>query len=80
MFANPIARYHTNQNAAESACEHCGGVVRHEHWCITRNALVRYAHGVVAEPEKLTLLDRLTLHALGVSWASNAGAGACSVS
>ena len=68
MFANPTASwYHSNQYNAQKACEHCGGVVRHEKWCITVDALVQYAYTVVVEPEKLTLKDRLILHALGVS-------------
>ncbi len=70
MFANPAASwYHSNQYSAESACEHCGGVVRHETWCITRNPMVQYAFRVVLESEKLSFADRLILHALGVSWA-----------
>lgn len=36
MFANPAASwYHSNQYNEKSTCEHCGGVVRHERWCIT---------------------------------------------
>jgi hypothetical protein len=72
MLANPAASwYHSNQYNAQSACEHCGGVVRHEHWCITRDAIVQYAFGAVLDPEKLTLCDRLILHALGASWQKN---------
>lgn len=74
MFSKPAASwYHSNQYNAEATCEHCGGVVRHERWCITRDALVQYAYGVVLDPGKLTLGDLLILHALGVSWQSNAG-------
>ena len=72
MFANPAANwYHSNRYSAQSACEHCGGVVRHEPWCITCDALVRCAFGAVLEPEKLTLRIELILHALGVAWGQN---------
>ena len=70
MFANPAASwYHSNRYSASSSCEHCGGIVRHEHWCITVDAAVQYAYEVVLDAEKLSLIDRLTLHALGVAWA-----------
>ncbi|HEV2469311.1 MAG TPA: hypothetical protein VGS78_08955 [Candidatus Sulfotelmatobacter sp.] len=73
MFSKPAAGwYHSNQYNAEATCEHCGGVVRHERWCITRDALVQYAFGVVLDEGKMTLSDRLILHALGVSWQNNA--------
>jgi hypothetical protein len=62
------AIFHSNQYYAGAACEHCSGVIRHETWCITRNQLVYYAYGTVLEPDRLTLTDRLILHALGVSW------------
>jgi len=69
MFTNPAASwYHSNRYNEQATCEHCGGVVRHEKWCRTCDAIVRYAYAAVAEPEKLTLRDRLILHALGVSW------------
>jgi hypothetical protein len=78
MFANPPASwYHSNQYNAQVACEHCGGVVRHEKWCITCDPVVQYAYSAVLEPEKLTLCDRLILHALGVSWGKNRCADAC---
>jgi hypothetical protein len=78
MFANPAANWHhSNQKHAQSACEHCRGIVRHERWCITCDALVQYAYGAVVDPEKLTLRDRLILHALGVSWVKNQCQGAC---
>ena len=78
MFANPAANwYHSNRYNAQSACEHCGGVVRHERWCITSDPLVQYAYGAVLDPEKLTLCDKLILHALGVAWATNKCQGAC---
>ncbi len=72
MFANPAASwYHSNRYNASSACEHCGGIVRHEPWCITVDPAVQYAYEVVLDPEKLTLFDRLALHALGVTWTKN---------
>ncbi|HKT87944.1 MAG TPA: hypothetical protein VJQ59_05880 [Candidatus Sulfotelmatobacter sp.] len=72
MFSKPAASwYHSNQYSAEAVCEHCGGVIRHERWCITRDALVQYAYGVVLDSGKMTLSDRLILHALGVSWQNN---------
>lgn len=74
MFSKPAANwYHSNQNNAEATCEHCGGLIRHERWCITRDALVQYAYGVVLDPGKMTFSDRLILHALGVSWQNNVG-------
>jgi hypothetical protein len=78
MFANPPASwYHSNQYNAQTACEHCEGIVRHEQWCITCDPLVQYAYSAVQEPEKLTFCDRLIIHALGVSWEKNRCAGAC---
>ena len=71
MFANPAASwYHGSPYVAKSPCEHCGGVNRHERWCITCDALVQYAYAAVLDPKKLTLTDSLILHALGVAWAS----------
>ncbi len=78
MPASPIASwYHSNRYTAQSACEHCAGVVRHERWCITCNAAVRYAYGIILEPGKMTLSDRLILHALGAAWVANPCTGAC---
>lgn len=72
MFANPAASwYHSNQYDSKSICEHCGGIVRHEKWCITCDPAVQYAFGVVQDSEKLTLFDTLILHALGVQWGKN---------
>ena len=69
MLADSAAGwYHSNQSNAQSTCEHCGGALRHEKWCMTCDALVRYAYATVQDPDKLTLRDRLILHALGVSW------------
>ena len=78
MPAKPAAfLYHSDQYSAQSACEHCGGIVRHERWCITCDAGVQYAYGAVLDPEKLTLCDRLSLHALGASWEKNRCNGTC---
>ena len=60
--------YHSNRYAAETACEHCAGVVRHEPWCITRNANVAYAYAALLDADKLSLEDSLVLHALGIAW------------
>jgi hypothetical protein len=69
-MSNKIATvwYVSNRNNAQAACEHCGGTVRHESWCITRDPVVYYAHQIVADPSKLTLQDSLILHSLGVVW------------
>jgi hypothetical protein len=69
MSADAAASWsHTNRHDQQSTCEHCGGVVSHEKWCLTCDALVRYAYTAAQDPEKLTLRDRLILHALGVTW------------
>jgi hypothetical protein len=60
--------FHSNRYTAQSSCEHCGGVIRHENWCITRDALVFYAYEVVLYPAKMTPEDVLRLHGLGVAW------------
>ena len=60
--------YHTNKYAADAACEHCGGVVRHEEWCITCNSAVAYAYQAVLDANTLTIEDTLILHALGTAW------------
>jgi hypothetical protein len=71
MSINSAASWYHNRYEAGSVCEHCGGIIRHERWCITRDPLVQYAYAVVLDPNKLTLIDRLTLHALGVAWQQN---------
>jgi len=59
MFANPATGwYQSNRFNAQESCEHCDRFVRHEKWCITCNALVQYAYGVVTSPEKLIMRDR----------------------
>ena len=62
------ALFHSNRYCAQAACEHCGGVVRHETWCITLDAEVYYAYQIVLDSTKLTEGDRIILHSLGVSW------------
>ena len=42
--------HYSNQYCADSACGHCDGVLRHEHWCITQNASVQYAYQVISDP------------------------------
>ena len=65
----------TNQLTAGPACDHCAGVTSHETWCISCNALVRYAYGVVLDDGRLTLGDELTLHALGARWTAEPSKG-----
>lgn len=74
----PVTWFHSNRYSAQSACEHCEGVVRHESWCITRDPVVYYAYQIVVEPGKLTVGDALILHSLGVTWEGNACKGNCS--
>jgi hypothetical protein len=59
------AIFHSNRYHAETACEHCFGVIRHKSWSITRNPLVYYAYEAVLDPEKLTFEDQLMLYAPG---------------
>ncbi len=66
---------HSNRYSADTACEHCEGVVRHEEWCVTQSANVLYAYEAVLDADKLTEGDRLILHALGVKWVGKKCAG-----
>jgi hypothetical protein len=68
---NDTIWYVSNRYNAEPACQHCGGTVRHESWCITRDPVVYYAYQIVADPSQLTLQDSLILHSLGVIWDRN---------
>lgn len=77
MPDNSAAVYHCNRYTAQSACEHCEGIVRHERWCITIDPVVRYAYEIVLEPNKLTFEDTLILHSLGVAWATVPCRGKC---
>ncbi len=69
----PPVWYHNNRFHADSACEHCHGILRHEPWCITVDPAVYYAYQIVADPTKISPADAMILHSLGVSWT-----GACS--
>jgi hypothetical protein len=62
------ARFHCNRYNARAACDHCGGVVRHEQWCIMLNAEVSYAHRIVMDSAALSIGDSLILHSLGAAW------------
>jgi hypothetical protein len=62
----------TNPLTVGPVCDHCAGVTSHETWCITCNAVVRYAFGAVSDGGHLTLGDELILHALGVEWSGEA--------
>jgi hypothetical protein len=71
MFVNPAASwYHGNQPTAHP-CEHCGGILQHEKWCLTCDPIVQYAYGIVLDDKKLTFRDGLILHSLGVCWAGS---------
>jgi hypothetical protein len=59
---------HSNPYSADSACGHCNGIIRHEHWCITQNTSVQYAYQVVSDSSQLDPGDHLILHALGTAW------------
>lgn len=59
----------SHPEGAAGICSHCAGVTVHETWCVTRNAFVRYAYGALLDSGRLTLGDKLSLHALGVAWA-----------
>jgi hypothetical protein len=69
--------HHSNKYSAEAACEHCGGVVRHEDWCITSSSTVLYAYEAVLDGDKLSEGDKIILHALGVSWTGKTCSGGC---
>jgi hypothetical protein len=65
---NELSLRHCNQYNADSACVSCEGIVRHEPWCATQSANVHYAFQAVLDSNKLTLGDKLILHALGAAW------------
>jgi hypothetical protein len=73
----PAAKFHSNRYSADSACEHCQGIIRHESWCITRDPVVYYAYQIVVDPGQLTPGDALILHSLGVTWEPKACQGKC---
>jgi hypothetical protein len=53
----PTAWFHSNRYSAQAACEHCGGAVRHEPWCMTLNTAIFYAYKIVMDPTALTVGD-----------------------
>lgn len=71
MSDNIETLFHRNRYTAQSACEHCQGIIRHESWCITVDRMVYYAYEIVADPSKLTVGDAIILHSLGVAWGTN---------
>jgi hypothetical protein len=68
MSTGPKHWYHSNGSTSSTSCEHCKGVLRHETWCITRNANTAYAYRAVLDSDNLSQEDKYILHALGVSW------------
>jgi hypothetical protein len=76
---SPIAWYHCNLYNAAAACEHCGGIIRHEPWCIKVHPVVCYAFDIVEDPAKLTIADALALHSLGVTWNQKSCSGGCKI-
>lgn len=69
------AIFHSNRYHAGETCEQLHGGIRREPWCITCNALVRYAYEIMIEPGTLKLADQLILHALGVEWPLKSAGG-----
>jgi hypothetical protein len=67
---NDLPLRHSNQYSVDSACVHCDGIIRHESWCVTQSATVRYAFQAALDPSQLSPGDELILHALGVAWAT----------
>ena len=66
--ANSTGWQHANKFNVESFCKYCEGALRHEPWCVAVNLAVAYAYEILLDARKLTLGDRLILHALGVVW------------
>jgi len=66
----PTRWFHRNRYSAQAGCEHCGGAVRHEPWCITLNTEISYAYKIVMDPTALTVGDALILHSLGAAWST----------
>lgn len=75
--SSSVTWFHSNRYNAQAACEHCKGVVRHERWCVMVDPVVHYPYEVVLDAAKLTLADRLILHALGVAWENPKCRGNC---
>ena len=74
---NPTIWYVSNRYHEKAACQHCGGIIRHENWCITLDPTVSYAYEIVADPSKLSAGDTIILHSLGAIWGPNPCAGQC---
>jgi len=68
----PTELSRNNPRTPDLACGHCAGVNSHEDWCITSNAIVRYAYEAVLAG-RVNLADELILHALGVLWTRELG-------
>ena len=64
----PTTWFHANRYSAQAACEHCGGAVRHEPWCVPLNTEIFHAYKIVMDPTALTVGDALILHTLGAAW------------
>ena len=47
------------------------GVIHHELWCATQNAIVHYALIALSDPNQLSIEDELILHGLGVTWTAD---------
>jgi hypothetical protein len=62
------AVFHSNKYAANTECENCKGIIRHEPWCIAENPNVLYAYEVVLHPNKLSVEDSMRLHGMGSIW------------
>lgn len=67
-MSDTTKRHHKMKYSAESACIHCEGIVRCEHWCLKRNSNVYYAYAIVMDKTLMTVTDVLILHSLGVTW------------
>jgi hypothetical protein len=67
LHDNPVT-HHSNRYHARCACEQCEGILRNEPWCLTVNPSVYYAYKIVVSPEKVTMVDSIILHSLGVLW------------
>ena len=61
-------QWYQNNGPVSACCGHCNGVLRHETWCITRNANTAYAFRAVMDSDNLSQEDKFLLHALGVCW------------
>jgi hypothetical protein len=67
---NQLPLRHSNQYSADLSRVYCDGVIHHESWCATQNANAYYAFEAVLDPRQLSFGDELSLHALGVVWAT----------